>query len=1009
MFASGPPSPGALPPEVAAPTSARASSAYDALGRIVARTDFRGNTSTWTYHDATLSVEIKDAEQQPDGTHQGSLTTLIYDGHHRMKSTDVHLAHGPQNASGDLVTSTDYLATGEPTTIKQTFPGGTSTRSFSYDSLGRLVQSQEPNVGTWTYARDAEGRIVGTSDGRGCGENIYYDLLGRVVAKDYSPCTWSQPPYSPIVLDGTGAATSGAEVSFSYDQTTGLIKTVSDRARADQYDYDSAGHLSRITRKLALPVRRLPGAIRYGQPLYKYFDQYNLSGQLTQSRTGNKLAAANSPQETEVTTYTYDDRIAEITTSPAGVILQSQTYNADGTVHTQTFGDAARTQASFGYDNNGALSAYQLGRSAGPWVSGYAAPPPGDFSLIGDLTDLQIGRDKVGNTLTVLDTTQASWISGTKPMSPTYTYFDDYRLSSVTQSSGDGYLNPFQWEQSVGSTLYWQAALPATGARLQRQSFNYDWRGNITNSSDDAKDFVERSLGTVTITPGTDQPSKATSSDGSQTLVSQFDAAGNLTDLVRNTGATQTMRYSYAWDEVGNLLSASRYDSNGGVSETFSYAADGKRVRTTRIYHAIVTHTVTAFESLTLKDTTLAGSDTDGSFCNSAGNGSCDYVDVATTEQLYLAGGLAHVFSNAHNGIMPGVVNNKYVDNTVHTFLRLADARGSSAFVIDQDSGELVERTSYQAYGALDSDGRPGRWQGAREDLQFSGNWDNTEIGLVYFGARYYSPQLARFISADPLTIQLLKSDPNPYAYVRGQPIDRVDPQGLQPVVCDQPESGDSTPDAPPAPPQKPTPPPQDNPAGDPGLALPPEEVTVRAERLPVDPPDLVGPWPAPPGATFADYTSPLYKSLWSDYLGGSGQEAYRQVPIFIIAPPTLEARNFNGFKKAAQHVARGTSTEIAMRQAFDTPSALGNVDFWLSGTLSRDELGELHFSGKITADADLFDFDPKPYGMRDGDSILYVKENITRAINVTTSSFAEPFFVQITGSIDASFGRIPQ
>jgi RHS repeat-associated protein len=53
--------------------------------------------------------------------------------------------------------------------------------------------------------------------------------------------------------------------------------------------------------------------------------------------------------------------------------------------------------------------------------------------------------------------------------------------------------------------------------------------------------------------------------------------------------------------------------------------------------------------------------------------------------------------------------------------------------------------------------------------------------GLYYYRMRYYHPQLARFISEDPL--QLFAGDVNFYAYVRNSPIDLVDPFGLRPLT----------------------------------------------------------------------------------------------------------------------------------------------------------------------------------------------------------------------------------
>ena len=61
---------------------------------------------------------------------------------------------------------------------------------------------------------------------------------------------------------------------------------------------------------------------------------------------------------------------------------------------------------------------------------------------------------------------------------------------------------------------------------------------------------------------------------------------------------------------------------------------------------------------------------------------------------------------------------------------------------------------------------------------RFGGKEEDIEVGLSYFGARYYSPFLGAWMSPDPVTIHELSSDTNPYAYVYGSPLMGVDPDG---------------------------------------------------------------------------------------------------------------------------------------------------------------------------------------------------------------------------------------
>ena len=114
-----------------------------------------------------------------------------------------------------------------------------------------------------------------------------------------------------------------------------------------------------------------------------------------------------------------------------------------------------------------------------------------------------------------------------------------------------------------------------------------------------------------------------------------------------------------------------------------------------------------------------------------------------------------------------------------HVFFELGDRLGSAFVVFDKATSELVERSAYQAYGGAESDYRPKRWKGFREDYRFTGKEEDTEVGLTYFGKRYLNALLQRWISADPLTVHGLGADPNVYAYVSGRALSAVDPLGL--------------------------------------------------------------------------------------------------------------------------------------------------------------------------------------------------------------------------------------
>lgn len=82
---------------------------------------------------------------------------------------------------------------------------------------------------------------------------------------------------------------------------------------------------------------------------------------------------------------------------------------------------------------------------------------------------------------------------------------------------------------------------------------------------------------------------------------------------------------------------------------------------------------------------------------------------------------------------------------------------------------------------------------GAGGSDQFMGQKDDSETGLHYSGARYFSPALARWSLADSITPKIF--DPqslNKYTYVRNDPVNLVDPDGRVPLpYCRWVETGE--------------------------------------------------------------------------------------------------------------------------------------------------------------------------------------------------------------------------
>jgi RHS repeat-associated protein len=87
-------------------------------------------------------------------------------------------------------------------------------------------------------------------------------------------------------------------------------------------------------------------------------------------------------------------------------------------------------------------------------------------------------------------------------------------------------------------------------------------------------------------------------------------------------------------------------------------------------------------------------------------------------------------------------------------------------------SQAIVEQYSYDSFGNLTTPPTTGN------PYTFTGREYDPETGLLFYRARYYDPKVGRFLQQDPKGFD--GGDVNFYAYVLGNPINAVDPYGLE-------------------------------------------------------------------------------------------------------------------------------------------------------------------------------------------------------------------------------------
>ncbi len=691
-------------------------------------------------------------------------------------------------------TTTQFMSTGEPRVITRQRGSDQVVRWLQYDSLGRMVLNVEPNttknfipapapgvVATippttkaWRYAYDVNGELVGTSDARGCGSNYAYDAGGRVTIEDYSPCLAAQATYStPNPLTG-----DGAEVFYHYDSPDptappiiddctissslmrGRLASVSDRASKTLSSFDGRGRAVCGARRVAVPVA--PGtsidllASRYAPTWYTQTTSFDGADRPVQDSTGAKYAVPTQGTTTYVTTsYSKRGTVATVGSSYGPLLVTGVTRDADGSILQIGHGDAAGTTSSMSYDARRRLSTAQTYRGAASlWSQQPAAYSPAPnpngppTTLQRLLADSDFHYDAVDNPIEIDDYRDPSeWPAGAQPVTRKMQYDDLYRLSQISYqyaSGADAWTDPFAAEDNgTPSELDPRRAAPSPHLsftnRVQSQTFQYDWLGNTTQTGDDAGGFYDRSLGTITNGTPTAGPYQLQSATGGAaprdgSLTTSYDPAGNLLGLSieRNaaapclpTSATCSQFFAYDWDEVGRPVRARRWDGNNlgvasgplpaaatAVDRQYAYDGNDDRVPKTAVDSGGNSlYTVYIADSLELRRTTFEAG---------------DYVRDEWTEVPYLfANGerLARVHYATDD--VPTLTS-----GNLHVLLEVQDFLGSTAIVLDQATGELVEAGTYAAYGATESDYRPERWDSYREDYKFTGKRRTSRSGF---------------------------------------------------------------------------------------------------------------------------------------------------------------------------------------------------------------------------------------------------------------------------------------
>jgi RHS repeat-associated protein len=748
---------------------------YDEDGRLETVTDPENNVTTYTYDSSDRMLTITDGRDityltntyadgrvatqdlaDPNATYEFDYTV---DGSGNITQTDVtdprgtverltfnsdHYTTAVTEAYGTALARTTTIERESGSNLIEAIVDPLERRTeYTYDDTGhvltitRLADSEDAVTTTLTYEPQFF-QLASITDPLDHVWTIGYDASGRLASLT--------DPLSHGTTIGTNSAGQVTSVTdplshtWEFAYTGGDVTSVTNPLSSVRTQFVDAGGR-------AVSVRD-----PFGRTTATAFDDLNRVTSVTDAHGGQ-------------TTFTYDENSNLLTlTDP---LSHTTTYTYDNFDRVATRTDPLSNAASYDYDFNGNLIE-ATDREAQVTAYTYDALNRLTEVTFDDTSTIEYTYDAGDRLTQIVDSVNGTIIRKydgldrlTEETTPqgtiTYTYDDDGRRATMTVDGQTTVSYTYDAAHRLTAITQGSASVAITYDNADRRStvtfpneivatYGYDNANQLTSLT---YTLDETTLGTLTYTY--DLAGNRTSVGGtwartglpSALSSAEYDAANRLTDWDStsftyddNGNLTGDGTTTYIWNARGQLTGLS-----GGASASFQYDGLGRRRGKT------IASTTTQFlyDGLNLVQE-----------LNSGGT---------PTANVLTGLGIDETFTRALSG---------------GTETLLGDALGSTIALADGD-GDVRTEYTFDPFGATTTSGAS-----STNAAQFTGR-ENDLTGLSFYRARFYNPQLQRFVSEDPAGEI---AGPNLYTYVGNAPTNWVDPLGLQQVPPPVPVPG---------------------------------------------------------------------------------------------------------------------------------------------------------------------------------------------------------------------------
>lgn len=741
---------------ISTPTGNRVFSyTYTTFGRVLTMTEPNGAITTYTYYP-TNDVDISRRGQlhtiknalghtitinayNPNGMPtkitgaNGTVKDITYDYRNKVLTETV------------FGLTTRYRYNGHDKVYLIIYPDN-SIMNYSYNELGQLIGEVEVSSGGYKQITlDAKGNPIAENlsvNGQTIANyNRSFDSINRITSmwRDNSSEAESYTYDSRGDMDSTTNAINQT-TSYVYDNLK-RVTSSTENAKTKEFTYDNDSNLTGVS-------------INYQKTSYSYNDfaellSINSPDTGTTSFEYNIAARETKKTDSDGTQHIYKKdllgRVIQINhTNPQAV--ENFTYDTNGIGQLATVADSSGT-TSFNYDNLSRLT------KKTQVVNGMSKSLNYTYNNVGQLEKITYPSGAVVN----------------------YTYTQG-KITNINVNDNP-LIADITYYPFTNNPISWHLGLNGMGGYIIK---TFDLNGKLTNFKEEG--LLEKTItmnGIYNITevnkssfyPGiSDINISANYNDNNQIINVDINGENKIFEFDNNMNLKKKAPYSFNYEtnKIYNLVKDTGgfgyffYDGRGNVKRNdrgdFTYDSKNNLISSNTGLNA--TYKFNAFNQRVSK--TVDGETTYFMYDGDRLIGEYDVAGNVIMEHIYM-------------GDLPvAVLKNNQMYN-VHT-----DEIGTPRLITDSNRSIMWKWVHVDIYGSNEAVTN----YNFNYNLRFAGQYFDFENGLHYNFNRTYDPQTGRYMQSDPIG---LNGGDHTYNYVNGNPLNMIDPDGLDIVYYYQP------------------------------------------------------------------------------------------------------------------------------------------------------------------------------------------------------------------------------